>query len=171
MKVLYIVRHAKSSWDHPGLPDYKRPLIKSGVVRTEKIIDHLKSQQANPGLIISSHAVRARETAVMIAAGLSYPESSIRIEEKIYSGNEDDILDMIFGIDNNIDQLMLVGHNPTFTSLASSFLNTPMDWLPTSGVVCIEFKTDKWENILLVKKRTKFVTFPKHLRDGMKGSK
>jgi phosphohistidine phosphatase len=166
MKTLYIVRHAKSSWDHPELPDYNRPLLETGIARTHKIISYLKAKNVNPGLIICSHAVRARETAVMIAGGLSYPTDKIKVEDRIYNGNEDDSMDLIFGVDNNINELMIVGHNPTFTNLVNTFLDEPLDWLSTSGVVCIEFDTEKWENIFQAKKRTKFVISPKQMKEG-----
>jgi len=168
MKTLYIVRHAKSSWDHPGLPDYERPLLESGKSRTKKIIDYLIDHHATPGLIMSSHANRAKETASMIAAGLKYPIDKIMIADVIYHGNDDDIFNLILGLSNETETVMIVGHNPTFTSLANQFLIEPIDWLPTSGVVCVEFKTDKWENIIQAEKRTKFVISPKLIRGGKK---
>ncbi len=63
MKTLYIVRHAKSSWDFSAIPDYDRPLLETGIIRTNKIIKYLKNQDTNPDLIVSSHALRAKETA------------------------------------------------------------------------------------------------------------
>jgi phosphohistidine phosphatase len=166
MKTLYIVRHAKSSWDHPGLPDYERPLLENGKRKTEKIIDYLIHQDAKPDLILSSHAIRAKETAASIAKGLSYPEDKIQTLTVIYQGNVDDLFKLIFGLANERNSVMIVGHNPTFTSLANHFLAEPIDWLPTSGVVCIEFTTDKWENIPGAEKRTKFVISPKLIKEG-----
>lgn len=170
MKTLYIVRHAKSSWDHPGLPDYERPLLDNGKRKTEKIIEYLIHQDAKPDLILSSHAIRAKETAALIAKGLSYQADKIQILTIIYQGNEDDLINLIYGLPNEKNSIMIVGHNPTFTSLANHFLAEPIDWLPTSGVVCIEFKTDKWENIIGAEKRTKFVISPKLIKEG-KGKK
>ena len=168
MKTLFIIRHAKSSWDHPGLPDYERPLLESGKTRTKKIIDYLIDQHVKTDLIMSSHATRAKETALMIAEGLKYPIDKIRIAEEIYNGNVDDAIYLLFGLSNETETVMIVGHNPTFTSLANLFLHEPIDWLPTSGVVCIEFKTEKWGNIIQAKKRTKFVISPKLIREEKK---
>jgi phosphohistidine phosphatase len=170
MKTLYIVRHAKSSWDHPGLPDYERPLLENGKRKTEKVIEYLIHQKTNPDLILSSHAIRAKETAALIAKGLSYPEGRIQTVTIIYQGNDDDLINLIYGLPNEKNSIIIVGHNPTFTSLANHFLTKPIDWLPTSGVVCVEFKTDKWENIMVAKKRTKFVISPKLIKAG-KGKK
>jgi phosphohistidine phosphatase len=170
MKTLYIVRHAKSSWDYPGLPDYERPLLEAGKRKTEKIIDYLIRQDTKPDLILSSHAVRAKETAALIAKGLSYPEDKIQILTMIYQGNIEDLFKLIVGLPSEINSVMMVGHNPTFTSLANHFLAESIDWLPTSGVVCIEFKTEKWENIIGAEKRTKFVISPKLIKQA-KGKK
>ena len=167
MKTLLIVRHAKSSWDFPELPDYDRPLIETGIARTRMVIGYLIEKGIKPDLIICSHAVRAKETALLIAEGLHYPKDKIKVEEKIYSGNEDDVFDLIFGVPDTLEQLLIVGHNPTFTNIANNFLENQLEWLPTSGVVCIEFKTDKWENIHKAKKTTKFVISPKTIREGM----
>ena len=165
MKTLYIVRHAKSSWDFSAIPDYDRPLLETGIIRTNKIIKYLKNQDTNPDLIVSSHALRAKETARMIANGLSYPPGNIRIMEEIYHGDIDDVLNLITTLTGDKEKVMIVGHNPTLTSLSNIFLSEPIDWLPTSGVVCIEFITDKWENIMQAEKKTRFVITNKLIKE------
>ena len=79
MKTLYIVRHAKSSWDQAGLADHQRPLLEKGKKRTKRIIDYLLENNIKADLIISSHAVRALETARIIGYALNYPVDEIRI--------------------------------------------------------------------------------------------
>ncbi len=170
MKTLYIVRHAKSSWDFSNIHDYERPLLEVGIERTKKIIKHLKKQDTRPDLIMSSHALRARDTARMIADGLSFPIEKMMIMNEIYHGDIDEIINLITTLSNDTKKVMIVGHNPTLTTLSNKFLEEPIDWLPTSGVVCIEFKTDKWENIIEAEKRTKFVISPKLIKQG-KGKK
>jgi len=165
MKTLYIVRHAKSSWDHPGLGDDQRPLLEKGKKRTKYVVDYLLENNCRPDLIISSHAVRALETAKILGTALNYPEDKIIVSERIYHGNVDTSLDFVFEQADDIHSLMMVGHNPTFTYLANMFLDISIFNLPTSGVVCIEFMTDKWEDVIGAKKRTKFVISPKMLRN------
>jgi phosphohistidine phosphatase len=165
MKILYIARHAKSSWDFSSIPDYDRPLLEAGMLRTKKIIKHLKTQEAKPDLIVSSHALRARETARMIADGLSYPAEKIVINEAIYHGDINDIINLISTLTDDKEKVMIVGHNPTLTSLSNIFLSDPIDWLPTSGVVCIEFNTDKWKNIMQAEKKTRFVITNKLIKE------
>jgi phosphohistidine phosphatase len=168
MKTLYIVRHAKSSWDSPGHEDHERPLLEKGKKRTKLVIDYLLENNVKVDLIISSHAVRARSTAIIIANALHYPENEIQISTRIYHGDMDSLFNLFYDLSDNIQSLMLVGHNPTFTSYANYFLKDKIDWLPTSGIVCIEFDTDKWEQLPLSGKKTKFVISPKLMKEKKK---
>lgn len=164
MKKLYIVRHAKSSWEEPGVPDLHRPLVPKGIRKTGLVIDFLRQQETVIDLMISSPAVRAFETARLIAAGLGYPVSEIRVERKIYDGFYDRILDLIYATPNNVGSLMIFGHNPTFTHLANLFLHPGIEAMPTSCVVCISFDTGKWEDIPSCEPRKEFVVFPRMLK-------
>jgi phosphohistidine phosphatase len=165
MKTLYIVRHAKSSWDFPDLPDLDRPIIEKGIYNTKKIAAELKSRKVIVDHIISSHAKRARETAKIIAAGINYPIEKIEISEHIYEHSDDDVLEVISGVDDDMISLMIFGHNPTFTQLANRFLEDQIELLPTSGVVSINFETDRWSEIPEVNHKTNFKIFPKQLND------
>lgn len=164
MKTLYLVRHAKSSWDHPGLNDTERPLMQKGVERSQRVIAYLKERGLQPGLIISSPAVRALETARIFATGLGYPPQEIMIEQKIYDGYYDRILDVIYAVPNSVDSLMLFGHNPTITNLANLFMHPGIEDMPTSAVVSIGFDTDKWEEIPAVTSHQLFIVSPKILK-------
>jgi len=169
MKRLYIIRHAKSSWDHPGLADHERPILEKGIKRTTLVSDYLFGHNCKVDLMISSHAIRARQTASIIAKGLSYPEEKIQISTSIYHGNIDSIFDQLYELTDDINSVMLFGHNPTFTSLANYFLPRKIDWLPTSAVVCIEFDTDKWEDFINARKKVKFVITPRLLKEKKSG--
>lgn len=163
MKTLYIVRHAKSSWDYPQLKDHDRPLLPKGRKRTLKIADFLKNNDVEVDLMLSSTAVRAYETSRIIAEKINYPEENIVKEKGLYHSDPSGILDYLFGIDNKHGSVMIFGHNPTFTFLANKFLQEPVDWMPTSAVVSIVFDTDKWEDIMLSERKMNFVVFPKML--------
>ena len=102
MKTLYIVRHAKSSWDHPGLEDHQRPLLEKGKKRTRYIIDYLLKNESKPGIIISSHAVRAHETAKIIANAFNYPENEIVISKNLYFCDLDSCYNLFFDLSGKI---------------------------------------------------------------------
>ena len=164
MKTLYIIRHAKSAWDNPEFSDHERPLMQKGVRKTAKISQYLSEMDIEPDLIISSTAVRAYETACLIATALHYPVDKIKKEASLYLSDNEQILSLIFAVDNNHKSLMIFGHNPTFTSFANKFLSEKIDWMPTSAVVAVKFDTDKWEEICLSEKQLKFIVFPKMLK-------
>lgn len=163
MKSLYLVRHAKSDWSEPGQKDEDRGLMGKGIKKTMLIVEYLKQKTVMPDLIITSPALRAESTAKLIAEGLGYPLSKIKKEKIIYKGDSDDIMDFIFETSDSLESLMLIGHNPTFTNLANRFLDEILEWLPTTGVVCINFDTDNWNDIRKCKRETGFVIFPKML--------
>lgn len=163
MKTLYIVRHAKSSWDHPGLADDERPLLQKGIKRTLKIAGFLKEKEILPDLMISSHAVRAHETAKIIAGIIGISEDNIIITSKLYHGSADHIYNELFGLPNNIASVMIFGHNPTFTSFANHFLDNKIDWLPTSAVVSVTFETGHWTELPMANHKANFIITPKDL--------
>lgn len=163
MKTIYIVRHAKSSWDISETPDEKRPLLEKGKKRTKRVIDYLQAHDIKVDCIISSHAVRALETARIIAHGLKYPPEDILIDKKIYHASGDSLIDQFFDLPARFNSIMIVGHNPSLTDFANQFLKDPIENLPTSGVVSITFNTEKWEEIPLAKRKTNFILFPKEL--------
>ena len=161
MKTLYIVRHAKSSWKYPELMDDERPLLEKGKKRTKKVIDLLLAKDVQIDCIKSSHAVRALETAKIIAHALHYPIDDILIERQIYHASAEQLFDQFYDLSDSIQSLMMVGHNPAFTSFANYFLDKKIEWLPTSGVVSISFKTDSWVEIMKADRKTNFVVYPK----------
>jgi phosphohistidine phosphatase len=163
MKTIYIVRHAKSSWDLTELPDEMRPLMEKGKKRTKRVIDFFHKNNINVDYIITSHAVRAHETAKLLAYGLKYPFEDIKVDRQVYYADGDSILDQFYDLPERFNSIMIVGHNPTLTDLANRFLKNPIENLPTSGVVSITFSTDKWEEVPSASRKTNFILIPKEL--------
>ena len=164
MKTVYIVRHAKSSWEFINLEDHERPLLKQGIMRTNLIGDYLIKKKVSVDLMISSHAVRAYETARIIAEVLAYPAENILIDEKLYHADADDLLYTLTEVPDDTDSVMLVGHNPTVTEFVNAYLRKPVEWMPTSAVACFTFKTKSWEKLPGAGHKTKFFITPKMLK-------
>jgi phosphohistidine phosphatase len=163
MKTVYIVRHAKSSWDITDIPDEKRPLLEKGKKRTKKAIDFLLEQKIKVDYILSSHAVRALETARILAHALKYKEENIKIDSHLYYTDGDNLSDQFFDLPDRFESIMIVGHNPALSDYVNQYLPEPIDHLPTSGIVSISFDTDRWEKVPLAKHKVNFVLFPKEL--------
>jgi phosphohistidine phosphatase len=164
MKTLYIVRHAKSSWDDLTLSDHDRPLMQKGIVKTDKITQFLIQNIKCPDLLLSSTAVRAKATADMIAEAFHYPLDKISTSRALYHADADEVFDELKDISNEIESVMIFGHNPGLTYFANQFLRPTIENLPTSGVVSIKYITDTWDEIDQAKFHVNFVMFPKMLK-------
>lgn len=164
MKTLYLMRHAKSSWDNVALNDIERPIIEKGIKRTQKMIKWMHVKGLHADCIISSPAVRAFDTAKLIAEALNYPSEKIVLEKAIYYGTTENLFDVIYAISDHLKEVFLFGHNPNITQFANYFLENKIDYLPTSGLVGIEFDTDKWSSIPACKWKERYVTYPKMLK-------
>jgi len=144
--------------------DIDRQLLEKGLKRTRHIIDFLLKKNIQVDLVISSPAVRALETARILAHALQFPMTNHKIERLLYEGDEDKISDLFYDIPLKTESLMIVGHNLTITNFANLFLPEPIDYLPTSGIVCIQFDTNFWDEIWQAKIISNFVVTPKMLK-------
>ena len=165
MKTLYILRHAKSSWASvEQLPDHERPLLEEGKKRTRKLINYLLENAIKPELILSSTAKRASETAGYIASALAIDNAQIKLIPSLYNAGTEQIFNQFIDLDDSLNSIMIVGHNPSLTNFVNYWLEPPIDWLPTSGLVGIEFDTVHWGDIPKATAKVKFVVSPKLLK-------
>jgi phosphohistidine phosphatase len=163
MRRLILVRHAKSSWDDPGAQDHERLLAARGKRDAPKMAARLAERYPSPDLILSSNAVRARETARIVAESFAYPTSSIRLDERIYLASPRTLMSIVAEQDAAIASLALVGHNPGFTDLANSLTpDLALDNLPTSGIVVIGFRLDDWADIEPDAGQLEYLDYPKN---------
>jgi phosphohistidine phosphatase len=160
MKTLYLARHAKSSWKHPELSDIERPLNKRGKRDAPNIGDLLREKSVKPDLIISSPAVRARKTAMVIAELIDYSKGKILIDDSIYESSSTELINTIKGFDDKYKSVMMFGHNPGFTMVNNYLSDSFIDNIPTCGVVGIHFKSS-WKNINADSGKTFFFIYPK----------
>jgi phosphohistidine phosphatase len=146
-KVLYIVRHAKSSWDYENIADVDRPLKVKGIKSAYELARNIKLKNDLPEFILSSPANRALHTALIFARVFELPASHIRIDEGFYESSVSYCLEKIMETDDSISTLMIFGHNPDFTELANQFLKESLSDLPTTGTAKLEFSADNWKDI------------------------
>jgi phosphohistidine phosphatase len=162
MKKLYLIRHAKASKDRTGIDDYKRPLIEAGIKRTKKIIQYFLDNKISFNCMIASHASRAMDTAKLIAKGLNYHKEII-CDKRIYEMDESIYFTILSALNDSVTDVALIGHNPDITTFSNLFLDEKIINLPTSGVVCIEFDTNTWSEIMRAKHKVLFIISPKIL--------
>ena len=162
MKTLYLVRHAKSSWDNANQSDHERPLNQRGERDAPRMGKRLRKRGDQPEVIISSSAVRALTTASILATALDYPTSDISIEERLYGAEPEDVLSIIGNLDDGIHCAMLVGHNPTFTALINALGRCDLDNVPTCGMAVLTFPIDSWKNMTTTQGTLVDFDFPKN---------
>jgi phosphohistidine phosphatase len=116
-KRLFLLRHAKSSWDDPELADHDRPLAPRGRRAAKAMAEHLRRERIAPALVLCSSARRAQETLDRIAPALG-ADASVLIEAELYRASASDLLERLRRLPETTGSVMLVGHNPAVQELA-----------------------------------------------------
>ena len=165
MKKLYLLRHGKSSWEYPDLDDFERPLNKRGRKDVPFMAALLKKKNIYPDLIISSPAVRAAFTAIITADIINYPEEKIVYNPRVYDATVLTLMNIIYDVNEEVNQLLLVGHNPGFTSLINYLADQSLNNLQTAGLYGIEFSVNVWQAISDNSGKTILYEFPKKYKD------
>jgi phosphohistidine phosphatase len=116
VKRLFLLRHAKSSWDDPGLDDRDRPLAPRGRRASELIAGHLQREGIAPSLVLCSSARRSRETLERVIPALD--ASEVSIEDGLYGASSGGLLERLREVPGDLESVMLVGHQPAIQELA-----------------------------------------------------
>ncbi|MEL6533988.1 MAG: histidine phosphatase family protein [Bacteroidota bacterium] len=146
MKKLLIVRHAKSSWEHPELADFDRPLNSRGQRNCPEMASRLQHRGLKADVIYASAARRAFETAKGIAPGLDLSALDIIPQENLYHATVDLYTDFVRDLPNYYQSVVIVGHNPDITDWVNTMCNSQIENIPTLGMALIEFEAEAWEN-------------------------
>ena len=146
--ILYLVRHAKSSWAERGLPDHDRPLNARGRSDAPRMFERLHSAATVPELIVSSDAVRAASTARLLHEAIQGRPEQIAFEAGLYHAGVEQITAIARALPDSAQTVALVGHNPGMTYTANELAeNLDLDNLPTCGIVGIHFDIHRWAEL------------------------
>ena len=161
MKTLLLMRHAKSSWKDATLRDFDRPLNSRGRHAAPLMAAHMRRKKLRPDLIISSPAVRARQTAALVVehAGLA---AELRYDERIYEADAARLLEVISQADERAGELMLVGHNPGMEDLIR-VLTGADELMPTAALARVELDIERWAKVRPQAGRLSWVARPKEI--------
>jgi phosphohistidine phosphatase len=116
MRTLYLLRHAKSSWDDPTLADRARPLAKRGRRDAKLIAEHLSRLGTEPDLVLCSSATRTRQTLELVLPASA--GESVLVEDELYAASAGELLARIRLVPDDVASLLLIGHNPGLQELA-----------------------------------------------------
>ena len=146
---LWLLRHAKSSWDQPGLDDRERVLAPRGERDADRIGAYLAAEGVHPALILCSPAVRTRQTLARVLAAIR-AEPEVRFEPSLYAFADSTLLEVVRAVPGDVSPLALVGHNPAIHDLARSLAGhgQGLDELarkyPTGALAEIRFSAATW---------------------------
>jgi phosphohistidine phosphatase len=167
MKQLFLLRHAKSSRDDPELVDHDRPLAPRGRRAVTLIAEHLGRERVTPALVLCSSARRTRETLERIAPALG-EGIPVQVERELYAASEQRLLERLRAVEDGVESVLLIGHNPGVEQLALSLAGSGAKLArvrrkyPTGALATLQF-SGPWSKLRLRSaKLTNFVT-PKQL--------
>ncbi len=161
MKTLYLVRHAKSSWEYDVI-DHERPLNDRGFKDANLVSSHLKETLELPDLVISSDAMRAKTTAMIFMKNLGIVEGEILLNHELYDFSGRGLTNVISNCDDDINILMVFGHNHAMTAFVNTYGDEYTGNVATSGFTHIEFDIGSWKE--LKPGKTKQSLYPKKLK-------
>jgi phosphohistidine phosphatase len=154
MKILTLLRHAKSGWDDPGLRDFDRPLNRRGRKAAHAVGRAMRAEGMAFDAVIASPAVRVVETLRDLRE--SYGRGlDAREDPALYLANPSVILEKVQEVDDGIERLLVVGHNPGLEQLALLLSGSAEEGLiealaakyPTAAVAVIRFEVDRWADV------------------------
>ena len=143
MKNLYLLRHAKSSWDDFALKDFDRPLSTRGIQDADLMGNFFKSKRKGLDLVVSSPSKRTKET---LDHFFNKTTQNIIFDETIYHSSEQNIYSVLKYVEEDIKSLMIVGHNPSMHEFSESFSGQFIEKFSTCGLASFEFD-DEWANV------------------------
>jgi len=151
MKQLYLLRHAKSSWKDPSLPDHDRPLAGRGRRAAKAIARHMQDHGIEPELVLCSTARRARETLDRIEPALG--TSTVRVEDDLYAASAPALLARLRTVPDTVESVMVIGHNPGLQDLAldlarpSPTVRELATRYPTAALATLAFPASSWQEL------------------------
>jgi phosphohistidine phosphatase len=151
MQTIYLLRHAKSSWADPTLADHERPLAKRGRRDGKRIAKHLHRAGIEPSLVLCSSAVRARDTLDLVRPALG--DATVDIEDELYAASAERLLERLRDLPDDVDSVMLVGHNPGVQDLALVLASSGAERprleakFPTAALATLSVAKPSWREL------------------------
>lgn len=163
MKQLFVVRHAKSSWDHIGLTDFERPLNKRGKHDAPDMAKRVWDNGVRVDGIISSPANRALSTAEIFAERFGFTKKDILKLDRLYHADVQTFYDVISKeIPEHWNHVILFSHNPGITHFVNSTQLVMLDNMPTCGVFGFEADCKTWKQLETSPKKFILFDYPKN---------
>jgi len=145
MKHVWLLRHAKSSWDDPTLADHERPLAPRGHRAASRMGRWARDNDVQPGIVLCSTAVRARATLELVLPGLGGP--AVEAERSLYHASSAELIELLRALPGGIESVLLVGHNPGLHDLACALAPPGPEAFPTGALAELGLAIEAWEDV------------------------
>jgi len=162
-KRIILYRHAKSSWEDLNIDDYDRQLNSKGLLDAEHMANSIGTKIILPDLIICSGAVRTRQT--IDALRKKNPFIEIEYDDNLYLAESFAIDFLVSEVANEIETLLICGHNPGLTDFLNQKTKNNFDEIPTSCLVVIEFENYLWKDVPQSKGIINYIEYPGMTKD------
>lgn len=162
MKSLFIIRHAKSSWDLSTPNDFDRTLNDRGKKNAPEMAKRLLEKNIKIDLFVSSPAKRAKKTAELFIKEFKRKEGEILFIPGLYHAPVAVFMDVIRELDNALDNVAIFSHNPGITEFINKLTEVKIDNMPTCGVFAISVDVTNWKDFITAKKEFLFFDYPKN---------
>jgi phosphohistidine phosphatase len=171
MLTLSLLRHAKSSWKNPTLPDRERPLATRGTADAPLVGRAMAERGIDPELVLCSSARRAADTLALVLPELKV-EPKVVYEDALYHPSPAEMLDILRAIPPGAGRVMMVGHNPEIQAFALDLVGSGPKHLrarlaekfPTAGLAVITFSAGLWSSVEVNSGSLSVFLVPKELR-------
>lgn len=160
MKTIYLIRHAKSSWKNESQDDFDRPLSDRGGRDAPLMAAAMYSRNEVPDLLISSSAIRAKQTAEHFAKHFAKENPEFQLEDRLYLAGVGSLLEVICLIEDRINSVAVFAHNPGISAFVE-YLSTENIDMPTTGIVRLDFGLDSWKELSGSTCMFKYFDYPK----------
>jgi phosphohistidine phosphatase len=171
VKRVWLLRHAKSSWDDPGLADHDRPLAPRGHRAAGLLAAHLDAAAVRPAVVLCSSSLRTRETLAAIVPALG-EELEIRIDPALYGAGAARLLELLRRLPDTAPSAMLIGHNPGVQELALGLAAAGpahaalADKFPTGALATLDVEVARWRDVDQATATATAVVTPRSLDPG-----
>jgi phosphohistidine phosphatase len=167
MKTIYLVRHAKSSWEDNDLDDFDRPLSDRGKRDAPVMAGRLKEKGIRPELYVSSTAKRAASTCKRFSKVLGYNEEKVNYVKQLYHASSPEIVKVLKGLPDNFQSVIVFAHNPGLTDAANDLIEKGFltDNMPTCAIAAFEVPIRSWKELATGRGKLLFFDFPKNQGD------
>ena len=161
MKTLFLLRHAKSSWDDPSLRDFDRPLNKRGRKAAPLIGKFMWKRKLRPDLVLSSPAKRAAQTTALVV-DCAEIETEPRYDERLYGASASGLLEAISRIEDSANEVLLVAHNPGMQDMLERLTGEPAQ-MPTAALARVTLDVERWNDVQEASGHLDWIVRPKEL--------